>query len=67
MWTAASTWKGFGINGKGNWEEGIEILDDVVDELDDSAAAAADAVDDEAVDRDVEELLLEDLPPRRRQ
>ena len=67
MWTAASTWKGFGKHGKGDWEKGIEIFDDVVDGSDDSAALAADAVDDEVVDQDVEEWLLEDLPPRRRQ
>ena len=67
MWTAASTCKGCGEHGWGIEEEGIEILDGVVDVLDDSAVLAADALDDEAVDRDVEEWLQEDPPPRRRQ
>ena len=66
MWTAASTCKGCGEHGWGIEEEGIEI-DDVVGVLDDSAVLAADALDDEAVDRDVEASLQEDLPPRRRQ
>ena len=65
MWTAASTWKGFGEHGKGKWEEGIEIVDGVVDEIDESADRPADALGVEEVDQGVEKLLG-DLHPRRR-
>ena len=66
MWTAASTWKGFGEHGKGKWEEGIEIVDGVVDEIDEAADRSADALGVEEVDQGVEEKLLGDLHPRRR-
>ena len=66
-WTAALTCKGFGANGKGKEEEGIEIVDGVVDVFDGSAARLADALGDEVVDQDVEGMQQADPPQRRRQ
>ena len=67
MWKAASTCKGVGENGKGKEEEGIEIVDGVVDVFDGSAARLADALGDEVVDRGVEGMQQADPLQRRRQ
>ena len=64
MWTAASTWKGFGEHGQGEEEEGID--DDCLDAFDDSIDRLHDSVDDEVVDQGVEEKQLEGLHRRRR-
>ena len=67
---AEETCKGFGRHGKGDWEEGMqlespevkEIVDDVVDASDESIGRAEKLVDVEEVDRDAEDLQLEDPP-----
>ena len=65
MSTAVETWEGFGRHGKGEEEEGND--DDGFDASDDPLGRLEDSVDDEEVDQGVEEMLLEDLPRRRRQ
>ena len=70
--TAGETWGRVGRKGeeKGEEEEKQleeEIVDDGLDALDESSARAAESEDVEGVDQEVEDLLLEDLPPRRRQ
>ena len=66
-WTAALTCKGFGVNGKGKEEEGID--DDCLDASDDPIDRLDDSLGDEEVDQGVEVKQLEDLyphPSRRR-
>ena len=62
---AGETWEGFGRHGKGQGEKGND--DDGFDASDDPLGRLEDSVDDEEVDQGVEEMLLEDLPRRRRQ
>ena len=69
-WTVGETWKGIGRHGEGTEEEVLqhETLDEevtAVDGLDafDGLLAQVESVDDEVVDREVEDPLLEDLHP----
>ena len=65
MSTAVETWEGNGRHGKGKGEENVFV--DGLDASSELVDRPEDSVDDEVVDQDVEEMLLEDLPPRRRQ
>ena len=65
MSTAVETWEGNGRHGKGKGEENVFV--DGLDASSELVDRPEDSVDDEVVDQDVEEMLLEDLPQRRRQ
>ena len=65
---AEETCKGFGRHGKGDWEEEmrLELLEETVivvdglDALDELFGPLEERVDDEVVDRELEDLLLVD-------
>ena len=65
MSTAVETWEGNGRHGKGKGEENVFV--DGLDASSELVDRPEDSVDDEVVDQDVGEMLLEDLPQRRRQ
>ena len=69
-WKVEETCKGFGEDGKGDWEEGMQletqeeklIVDDGLDEFDEALGRFDELVGVEVVDREVEHLQLEDPP-----
>ena len=66
-WTLGETWRGWGRHGEGDWEEEmrLELLEETVivvdglDALDELFGPLEERVDDEVVDRELEDLLLE--------
>ena len=74
-WTLGETWRGWGRHGEGDWEEEmrLELLEetenvvDGPDAFDESVGPLEEHVDDEVVDRELEDPLLKGPLPHPHQ